>query len=146
MEADLSKTIKWDSEYEIDSVAEKVVTEGKDFTVWVFEGEMGVGKTTLIKSICSSLGVEDRVSSPTFSLVNEYETIKGKTIYHFDFYRIEKSSEALDIGIYEYFDSGDLCLIEWPQKIQSLLPERLMKLEIEVFEQYSRRMRIFKYE
>lgn len=93
-----------------------------------FEGEMGAGKTTFIKALCASLGVpEDEVSSPTFSLVNEYRDARNQPIYHFDFYRLNHPGEAEDIGALEYFDSGYLCLIEWPSRIEVLLPpERLL--------------------
>jgi tRNA threonylcarbamoyladenosine biosynthesis protein TsaE len=92
-------------------------------TLWCFEGVMGAGKTTLIKSICAELGVTDEITSPTFSLVNEYQTSSGRTIYHFDFYRIRSIEEVYDIGYEDYFDSGNLCLIEWPSNIQSIVEE-----------------------
>ncbi len=94
-----------------------------------FYGEMGVGKTTFIKEICKKLGVEDMVSSPTFSLVNEYLTENDESVYHFDFYRIEEE-EAFDIGYEEYFYQGNLCLIEWPEKISSIIPENIIKVQI----------------
>lgn len=106
------------------------LTENPAISVVLFEGEMGAGKTTFIKAICREMGVSDSVSSPTFSIVNEYESRDGKRIYHFDFYRIKDESEALDIGFYEYLDSGNLCLIEWPSKIENLLPEHCMLVEI----------------
>jgi tRNA threonylcarbamoyladenosine biosynthesis protein TsaE len=89
--------------------------------LWCFEGEMGAGKTTLIREICNVLGVRDEVSSPTFSLVNEYRTDSGETIFHFDFYRIRSEEEVYDIGYEDYFDSGHLCLIEWPSNIETIL-------------------------
>jgi tRNA threonylcarbamoyladenosine biosynthesis protein TsaE len=92
-----------------------------------FEGEMGAGKTTFIKELCRSLGVQEEVSSPTFSLVNEYRDAQNRPIYHFDFYRLDDPREAEDIGTLEYFDSGYLCLIEWPSRIEALLPpDRLL--------------------
>ncbi len=102
-----------------------------DEKIFLFEGDMGAGKTTFIKVICETLGVEDVVSSPTFSIVNEY-LAKSQKIYHFDFYRIEDVQEAYDIGYEEYFYSGDLCLVEWPEKINSLLPPNYVKIEIKV--------------
>lgn len=102
---------------------------GKD-KIFLFEGEMGAGKTTFIKAICSALGVEDLVSSPTFSIVNEYRGRNNSRIYHFDFYRIENLQEAYDIGYEEYFYSGDLCLVEWPEKIRELLPESYIGISI----------------
>jgi len=91
--------------------------------VVAFYGEMGAGKTTLIRELCTRLGVQDNVNSPTFSIVNEYRVPGGETIYHFDFYRIEKPEEALDFGYEEYLYSGSRCLIEWPEKLENLLPD-----------------------
>ncbi|MCR5886322.1 tRNA (adenosine(37)-N6)-threonylcarbamoyltransferase complex ATPase subunit type 1 TsaE [Hymenobacter sp. J193] len=97
-----------------------------------FEGEMGAGKTTFIKALCASLGVTEEVSSPTFSLVNEYRDARDQPIYHFDFYRLNSAQEALDIGALEYFDSGYLCLIEWPGRIEALLPSDRLLLTLTV--------------
>ncbi len=97
-----------------------------------FSGEMGAGKTTLIKAICEELGVKQTISSPTFSIVNEYLSSAGKKIYHFDFYRINKISEAYDMGYEEYFYSDAYCFIEWPEKIAELLPEDVLKVNISV--------------
>ena len=95
-----------------------------------FQGAMGAGKTTFITAVCEALGVKDVVCSPTFTIVNEYRDAAGEPVYHFDFYRINRLSEALDIGLYEYFDSGALCLIEWPEMIEELLPEDTLKVQI----------------
>ena len=97
----------------------------------LFEGPMGAGKTTLIKEVCRQLGVKENVSSPTFALVNEYEAAEGKLIYHFDFYRINDEREALNIGALEYFDSGRMCLIEWPSMIPNLLPEHYLLVNLQ---------------
>ena len=92
---------------------------------------MGAGKTTFTTALCKVLGVrEDAVSSPTFSIVNEYRSGSGEPVYHFDFYRIEKTSEALDIGLYDYLDSGALCIMEWPENIEELLPEETLRVHI----------------
>jgi tRNA threonylcarbamoyladenosine biosynthesis protein TsaE len=99
--------------------------------VITFHGSMGAGKTTFIKAFCKALGVTDNVSSPTFSIVNEYETIEGKKIFHFDFYRIKNLHEAFDMGFENYLYSDNLCLIEWPEKITELLPEHYVKVQIE---------------
>ncbi len=100
--------------------------------VILFEGPMGAGKTTLIKELCQQLGVTENVSSPTFALVNEYEAAgSGKLIYHFDFYRIRDEREALEIGALEYFDSGNLCLIEWPSLIPNLLPVHYLLVSLQ---------------
>ena len=101
-----------------------------DNNIICFYGGMGVGKTTFIKEICKKLGVKDVVSSPTFSIINEYLTENNESVYHFDFYRIEKEEEAFDIGYEEYFYQGNLCLIEWPEKISSIIPENIMKVQI----------------
>ena len=98
--------------------------------VVAFYGAMGAGKTTFITALCEVLGVRDVVCSPTFTIVNEYRDGAGEPVYHFDFYRINKLSEALDIGVFEYFDSGALCLVEWPEMIVELLPEDALKVQI----------------
>ena len=97
---------------------------------WAFYGRMGAGKTTFISAVCSVLGVGDEVASPTFTIVNEYRTSDGTPVFHFDFYRIEKLSEVLDIGYEEYLDSGGICLMEWPEKIEELLPEDVLRVSI----------------
>ncbi|MBT9392507.1 tRNA (adenosine(37)-N6)-threonylcarbamoyltransferase complex ATPase subunit type 1 TsaE [Hymenobacter sp. NST-14] len=107
-----------------------------------FEGEMGAGKTTFIKALCRELGVREEVSSPTFSLVNEYRTAQQEPIYHFDFYRLDDPREAEDIGALEYFDSGYLCLIEWPSRIEALLPPERLLLTLTVTGPSSRELRI----
>ena len=106
--------------------------------IFAFFGEMGVGKTTFIKALCSELGVKDIVNSPTFTIVNEYASSKGFPVYHFDFYRIEKEREAFDIGIDEYFSGKGLCLIEWSEKITSLLPDNALRINISLNEDGSR--------
>jgi tRNA threonylcarbamoyladenosine biosynthesis protein TsaE len=106
---------------ELDSLAATILQHIGDKKVVLFKGEMGAGKTTLIKAICKHLGVVSTVSSPTFSLVNEYHTANGEIIYHFDFYRINKLSEVYDMGYEEYFFSGHRCFIEWPEKIEPLI-------------------------
>ena len=107
---------------ELENVAQKIIAQ-KPNKVILFNGEMGVGKTTLIKKLCSLLGVEGATSSPTFSLVNEYQTITNQIVYHFDCYRLKSETEALDMGIDEYLYSGNWCFIEWSEKIESLIPE-----------------------
>ncbi len=119
-------------------VAEKIFGLCKKEKIWIFKGEMGAGKTTLIKAIGKAFGVVDRISSPTFSIVNEYENEKGEMFYHFDFYRIEEASAVLDIGIDEYFYSGNYCWIEWAEKIPEYLPENFFLLNIEVDEKGGR--------
>lgn len=103
-----------------------------------FYGKMGVGKTTFIKSICEQLQVIDEVTSPTFAIINEYNTTDNKTIYHFDFYRINKIEEVFDFGCEEYFYSQNLCLIEWPELIEDILPEKHLKINIEIIDNEKR--------
>ena len=133
------KTFSYDLE-EIDKVAREIlqVAEGKTF---LFYGEMGAGKTTFIKAMIKALGATDAGSSPTFSLVNEYESPKG-LIYHFDFYRIEDEMEALDMGIEDYLDSEAWKFIEWPQKIEKFLDKDVQKVEIEVVNSRSRTLKL----
>ncbi|MCY7351315.1 MAG: tRNA (adenosine(37)-N6)-threonylcarbamoyltransferase complex ATPase subunit type 1 TsaE [Cytophagaceae bacterium] len=124
----------------IDETARAVLDVGASVPVWLFEGDMGAGKTTFIKALCRRLGVVNLVQSPTFSLVNEYETEMGETVYHFDFYRIKSETEALDMGIEEYFDSGNYCFVEWPSKIENLWPPHPLMVRIEVEADGSRRI------
>ncbi len=114
---------------ELPAIAKEVIKSSKN-KVLLFYGEMGVGKTTLIKELVKQLGSLDTVSSPTFSLVNEYHTVSGEKVYHFDFYRINNENEALDIGVEEYFYSGCWCLAEWPNKVENLLPLKSVTITI----------------
>lgn len=128
------KKIEIESFSELPKVAEAVLGELRGRSVVLFRGPMGAGKTTLISRIAAALGAEDTVTSPTFALVNQYEGEGGRRIYHFDFYRINNVEEALDLGYEEYFYSGELCLVEWPEKIEPLLPEDAMTVTITVGE------------
>ena len=128
------KKIEIESLSELPKVAEAVLGELRGRSVVLFRGPMGAGKTTLISRIAAALGAEDTVTSPTFALVNQYEGEGGRRIYHFDFYRINNVEEALDLGYEEYFYSGELCLVEWPEKIEPLLPEEAMTVTITVGE------------
>jgi len=122
-------------------VATELILSVKNKTL-LFYGEMGVGKTTLIKEICKQLEVPDNISSPTFSLVNEYETKSGAKVFHFDFYRIEEEEEALDMGILEYFDNNDWCLIEWPQNIKNLLPLDAIEIHLSMIDDGKRNIQL----
>ncbi len=108
--------------------------------VFAFDGKMGAGKTTFVKALCEHLGVQDVVNSPTFAIVNEYEDGNGEPIYHFDFYRLKRLSEAYDMGCEEYFYSGHLCLIEWPDMVEELLPEDTVWVKIEEVEGGKRKL------
>ena len=112
-------------------------------TIFAFYGNMGAGKTTFIKAICEELGVKNVINSPTFAIINEYQSVETEEIiYHFDFYRINKLSEAQDISVEDYFYSGALCLIEWPEKIEPLLPDDTVHIAIEEMEDGTRELRI----
>lgn len=124
---------------QLPDVATKIIQWMGRNRVCLFYGDMGAGKTTLIKSICAALGVEDNVSSPTFSIVNEYHTPHGP-VYHFDFYRLQNEQEAFDMGYEEYFYSGAYCFVEWPERISNLLPEDSCKIHIAFMSQSKRRI------
>tara|TARA_B100000780_G_scaffold158135_1_gene110606 strand:+ start:3160 stop:3567 length:408 start_codon:yes stop_codon:yes gene_type:complete len=127
---------------EIDLVAKKICDSLK-YSVIAFNGPMGAGKTTLIKSICKYLNFKENITSPTFSLVNTYVNSSNKTIHHFDFYRIESFEEALDFGVDEYLDSGNICLMEWSEKISSLLTFPINKIEIKVIDNDKRKINLY---
>lgn len=123
--------------------AQNIIQSSNNHTLWCFEGEMGAGKTTLIKAICKELGVPDDITSPTFSLVNEYRTAEGSPLYHFDFYRIRSIEEVYDIGYEDYFYSGHICLIEWPSQIEELLAdESVMTITLEKTTEDTRTIRV----
>lgn len=123
---------------ELPKIASQIIELAKDTKNVLFYAKMGAGKTTLIKEIIKQLGVTDNVSSPTFSLVNEYLSNNNETIYHFDFYRIENEEEALDIGIEDYFYKNAWCFIEWPQNIESYLPEKSIVVHIDIVDEETR--------
>jgi len=119
---------------ELEAAATEFAALNKDKKIIAFYGEMGAGKTTFIKALCKSLGVEGVTGSPTFSLINPYQNASGEKIFHFDFYRINDETEAYDMGYEDYFYSGALCLIEWPEKIEKLLPPETVRVRLEVKE------------
>ena len=133
----MEKIIEIKSLDELDMVAQAVLNSLEGRTVVALDAPMGAGKTTLISHIAEQLGAEDDVTSPTFAIVNEY--VGERVIYHFDMYRIERVEEALDFGCEEYISSGELCLIEWPEKIEPLLPEDTMVVKIEILSDTERR-------
>ena len=122
----------------LDKAAGDFLEKIREHRLVAFYAPMGAGKTTFTTALCKHLGVTDTVCSPTFTIINEYVTVDGRTVYHFDFYRINKLSEAIDIGIEDYLYSGNLCLMEWPENIEELLPEEELKVHIEVNPDLSR--------
>jgi tRNA threonylcarbamoyladenosine biosynthesis protein TsaE len=126
--------LKINSLKEINAVAKEFLSLVGNKRVFALYGAMGVGKTTFVKAICDEMGVEDTINSPTFSIVNEYHTPKEDIIYHFDFYRIEDVKEAYDFGYEDYFYSKAMCFIEWPEKIESILPDDAVEV---IFEEES---------
>lgn|SRR5690606_27399839 len=124
---------------EIDRIAKQILGQNPEKVI-LFEAEMGTGKTTLIKALCKALKVEDTISSPTFSLVNEYETTNGEPVYHFDFYRLKSEEEALDFGLEDYLYSGNYCFLEWSEKIPNLIPDKHTIIKIQVLENGNREL------
>ena len=126
---------------ELDAAAQQIISFAGSEKIFLFYGDMGAGKTTLIKSLCKYLGTNDNVASPTFSIVNEYKTPDG-SIYHFDLYRLKTQTEALDMGFEEYLYSGNYCFIEWPERIPDLLPLHYISIKITVGEDDTRLVNI----
>ena len=129
---------------ELQNAAEQLVAFGGSEKIFLFYGDMGAGKTTLIKSLCERLGVKEPATSPTFSIVNEYQGASS-IIYHFDFYRLKNQSEALDLGYEEYFYSGNYCFIEWPEKISDLLPDHYIRVDVQVVSDNERLLTFTKF-
>lgn len=139
-EKEVNQSIQYHSKSitDLPELADQLISFADDLNIWLFDGDMGAGKTTLIKAVCEALNVLDQMNSPTFALVNEYLTGQDDLVYHFDFYRIDSEKEAFDIGVEEYFQSGYICLIEWPAKIPTLLPDQYLKIAIVLNEDGSR--------
>ncbi len=133
-----------DSLDKINAVAAEFLSKYKDERVLAFYGSMGVGKTTFIKALCEELNVEDTVNSPSFAIVNEYRTQADDTVYHFDFYRLKEEEEAYDMGYEDYLYSGNYNMIEWPEKIASLLPKGHLKLTLEELQDGRRKISVQK--
>lgn len=123
------------AESDLDQVIRVLKPMLNEYRVVLLIGEMGAGKTTLTKRICARLGVKDEMSSPTFSIVNQYLNDQNEDIYHFDFYRLESFDEALNIGVEEYFYSGNLCLIEWPEIVAPVIPEKYVEINIKLVQE-----------
>ena len=142
----MATTIQIKSLAEIDQAAREFIAYASasplQSNIFAFFGQMGAGKTTFIKAICRALGVEDDVNSPTFTIVNEYRSGKGFPVYHFDFYRINKLQEAIEIGLYDYLDSGCLCIMEWPENIEELLPDETLKVYFTINPDQSRTLTV----
>jgi len=140
----MKKTINIKSIDGLQQAATEFASIMGDYTVFAFYGEMGAGKTTFINALCRKLGVEeDTASSPSFSIINEYRSdTTAELIYHFDLYRLENLEEAFDIGVEDYFDSGALCLLEWPERIEDLLPDDTVKVEVKVNDDLSRELTV----
>jgi len=138
-------TIKYSIE-EIENTAKKIfdyLIENQNIKVVLFEGKMGSGKTTLIKAVCKNLGVIDEVTSPTFAIISEYRTLTTKMVYHFDFYRIEKLQDALNIGTEDYFYSDNYCFLEWSLVVKPILPEKYITINIEEIDENTRILNCF---
>jgi tRNA threonylcarbamoyladenosine biosynthesis protein TsaE len=131
-------TIKIQDIEHIREAAREFIEHIGDHRVFAFYGKMGAGKTTFVKAICEELGVDDVITSPTFAIVNEYTSAKGDSIFHFDFYRIKKLEEVYDMGYEDYFYSGALCFIEWPELIEEILPDDAVRVSIAEQEDGSR--------
>ena len=127
---------------DIQNIAKEIINQS-NHKVILFDGQMGAGKTTLIKALSKELGVVDVANSPTFSIVNEYKTETNQTVFHFDLYRLEEEEEAYDMGIDEYFDSGNWCFIEWPEKTPNLIPDEHHTIKFELIDENIRKI-IFK--
>ena len=123
---------------QLDEVAQKILTTYKNSRIFCFHGEMGAGKTTVIKALCKNLGIKNIPTSPTFAIVNEYYTPNNEPVYHFDFYRIEHPEEAINIGIFEYLESGNYCFMEWAEKIEEILEEDKVEINIERIDEQTR--------
>lgn len=138
------KTINITSIDNINEAAKEFIALMGDETVYAFYGEMGAGKTTFINALCKALGVEDdTTNSPSFSIINEYRSdTTAELIYHFDLYRLESLEEAFDIGVEDYFDSGALCFLEWPERIEDILPNDIVKVSITLNDDDSRTINI----
>jgi len=131
--------IEINKESDLENAANLLIKFANNENLWCFYGEMGAGKTTLIRYICKALKINvDEVSSPTYSIVNTYKTKEDKFVYHFDFYRINSIHEALDLGTEDYFYSENLCLVEWPQRVQPILKEKILEVNLLVINPYKR--------
>ncbi|MCU0420299.1 MAG: tRNA (adenosine(37)-N6)-threonylcarbamoyltransferase complex ATPase subunit type 1 TsaE [Cyclobacteriaceae bacterium] len=125
---------------QLPEAARQLLARGGAYPIWLLTGEMGAGKTTLVQALAKAAGIPGHVASPTFSLVNEYHGANGRPVYHFDFYRLKTEAEAYDFGTEEYLDSGHWCLLEWPERVPSLIPNRYFLIRLETIDATSRRI------
>ena len=125
---------------EIKETVAKVYEAGKVYKVWTFYAEMGTGKTTFIKALCEYLQIKDTISSPTYSIINQYKTADGKMVYHMDWYRLKSEEEAIDAGVEDALYSGNICMVEWPERAENLLPESYLKIDITLLADGRRRL------
>jgi tRNA threonylcarbamoyladenosine biosynthesis protein TsaE len=125
---------------ELGNVADELLQWAGNRRVWLLSGDLGAGKTTLIKALCTALNVRSGMASPTFSIINEYHTAAGEPVYHFDFYRLKDENEAFDIGVDEYLDSGHYCFIEWPDRIPSLIPGHHISIQLRIVDKETRQI------
>ena len=130
---------------ELADIASQIFDFANQIKVWLIVGDLGAGKTTLIKELCRSLGVDDEVASPTFAIINEYEA-EDAPLYHFDFYRLNNEQEAIDIGVGDYLHSGNYCFIEWPQKVEQILPDKFLMIRIDTKGGEERNFKLTRYE
>jgi tRNA threonylcarbamoyladenosine biosynthesis protein TsaE len=131
---------------DLPETAKRIYDFGRQNTIWLLKGEMGSGKTTLVKEFARIIGTTDQVNSPSYAIVNEYQSISGNPFYHFDFFRAKDVQEILDIGFEEYLDSGNLCLIEWPELVVDLLPEKHLIIDITIPDREKRIFNVIKNE
>ncbi len=126
--------------------ARSIIDFGNKYKVWLFRGDMGAGKTTLIRALAEQFSIEDTISSPTYSLVNEYRNTSADIFFHFDFYRIENELEALEIGVEDYFYSGNYCFVEWPSKISRWIPQQHFELDITFLDNHTRNIDLIQHD
>ena len=127
---------------EIEITAKKLLAQTSNYKVFAFDGEMGAGKTTFIHSLCEAMGVTDVVTSPTFSIINEYKTNNGQTVYHMDLYRIKDENEAITAGVEDCLYSGNICLVEWPEKAAGIFPDDTLHISISSVDDNTRKLKI----
>ena len=127
---------------EITTVAEKLLTEAGSYKVFAFHGDMGAGKTTFIHALCNAMNIEDVVTSPTFSIINQYKTKEGQTVYHMDLYRIKDENEAINAGVEDCLFSGNICFVEWPEKAPGIFPDDTLDVTITPVDDITRKLKI----